>query len=178
MTTGVCIPAIGAILGCVARSLVAACVVAAVLVCVAPAAAQQPEPGLHIDPKSPSAKQYAVPLEEARRGADPSRPLSDPVVPGARSAPSFGEGIGATETESRSLDARARSNGDSAREHGSRPEQRRTDAGDEAIVADAAAQPGAPPANGGSTALVVGAASLVVAVGAISGSLIRRRARR
>lgn len=55
----------------------------------ASAAAQD---GVFVDPDSPSGKEYQIPLESARRQADPQR-TDGKVVPGDRSAPLFGEGI-------------------------------------------------------------------------------------
>jgi hypothetical protein len=49
--------------------------------------------GVFVDPNSPSGKEYQIPLESARRQADPKR-KSGKVVPGERGgAPLFGEGI-------------------------------------------------------------------------------------
>lgn len=45
-----------------------------------------------VDPGSPSGKEYAIPLEDARREASPGG-NEDPVVQGDRSAPLFGEGV-------------------------------------------------------------------------------------
>jgi len=49
------------------------------------------EPGVTIDPGSPSAKEYALPVDSARR--DASGQPAKAVTPGARDAPLFGEGI-------------------------------------------------------------------------------------
>jgi hypothetical protein len=184
MTVAVWFPAIGAILGRVDRRIAAASTVTAALLCAAPAAAQQPEPGLHLDPNSPSAKEYAVPLEEARREADPSRELSDPVVPGSRESPPFGDGITSDESQESSSGAgsgRDRGGGDGrgdGRGDEARSERKDSNPLAETVVAEAAARPGAPPGDRGSIALVVGAGSLVLAVGALTGALLRRRTRR
>ena len=57
-----------------------------------PAVAQ--EDGVFVDPDSPSGQQYAIPLESARRQTDSSRDKAK-VRHGARTAPLFGEGVGA-----------------------------------------------------------------------------------
>lgn len=49
------------------------------------------EPGVTVDPGSPSAKEYALPLEAARR--DASGESGKPVAPGERDAPLFGAGV-------------------------------------------------------------------------------------
>jgi hypothetical protein len=71
----------------VRRALVAFLLAALAL----PAAAQAQAPGVFVDPESPAGKEYAIPLEEARRhGAPDARP-----GPGSGDAgpPLFGYGI-------------------------------------------------------------------------------------
>ncbi len=70
---------------------IAAVAVLASLALAAPAAAQ--EEGVFIDPGSPSAKEYQIPLESERRQADPEQDPSAEIVQGARSSPLFGAGI-------------------------------------------------------------------------------------
>lgn len=57
-----------------------------------PGAAQAQEPGVHVDPNSPSGREYVIPLEEARRVG---RDTADQPVPtsGSAQAPLFGDGI-------------------------------------------------------------------------------------
>lgn len=57
---------------------------------IAPSALAQ-EDGVTLDPGAPSAKEYALPLESARR--DLSGAGDAPVRQGARGAPMFGEGV-------------------------------------------------------------------------------------
>ncbi|MFL5866817.1 MAG: hypothetical protein ACJ766_06930 [Thermoleophilaceae bacterium] len=64
------------------------------------AAAAKDEPGVHVDPGSPSGKEYAIPLEGARRDASgggsssgSSGGSSGSSGGGAAKAPLFGEGI-------------------------------------------------------------------------------------
>src|SRR5271168_4320784 len=65
-------------------------VLAVTLVALSPTAAQADtglEPGVHVDPGSPAAKEYAIPLGQARQiGAEGSSDGSSP--------PLFGAGIG------------------------------------------------------------------------------------
>src|SRR5688572_15911609 len=49
--------------------------------------------GVFIDPGSPSGKEYEIPLETVRRGAQPGTDPSAPITQGERSAAPFGEGI-------------------------------------------------------------------------------------
>jgi len=49
--------------------------------------------GVFVDPDSPSGKEYAIPLEEARRDAG-AQGRPDRVRPGERSAELFGAGVG------------------------------------------------------------------------------------
>jgi len=62
-----------------------------VLALTAPPAAAQDE--VFVDPDSPSGREYAIPLEEARRNAASGGPPSR-VQPGERSAELFGAGVG------------------------------------------------------------------------------------
>src|SRR5918995_4038427 len=72
-----------------------------------PAVAQ--EPGLVIDPESPSAKEYALPLENERRLADPGTAPDAGIEQGARGSPAFGTGVSA---------ATAGGDGDGTRDEG------------------------------------------------------------
>jgi hypothetical protein len=61
------------------------------------AAVAKDEPGVHVDPGSPSGKEYAIPLEGARRdasgGGSSSGSSGGSSGGGAAKAPLFGEGI-------------------------------------------------------------------------------------
>lgn len=72
-----------------ARRIVAASIALA-LGTTATAAAQD---DVFVDPDSPTGKEYAIPLEEARRNAGASGP-PDRIRPGERSAELFGAGVG------------------------------------------------------------------------------------
>ena len=169
----------------VARRLIATLAATATVSGAATAVAQ--EPGVHIDPESPTAKEYAIPLEDARRQADPSRPRSAPVVQGSRSSPLFGAGVSAARPRSAATGAgRPRSGaGDSSGDAGggSSASGGRADGTGSAdrsapvteSVIEAAAQPGAPAGGGGSTALWVGLGAVVLGLGAAGGVALRRR---
>jgi hypothetical protein len=55
------------------------------------------EPGVHADPGSPAAKEYALPLDQARQAGSPSKRGSSRVAPfGAGIHPSGGAGSGSS----------------------------------------------------------------------------------
>jgi hypothetical protein len=150
---------------------------------VSPAFAQ--DPTVQIDPRSPSAQEYSIPLERVRRQADPSgeSQAQPPTVP---AAPPFGEGIEAQASGAAGAGSRGDSDRSSdrnrkrsdRRERSSRAKRdaEREDGAQvpEAVVA-AAQQPG-PPAGGiGSTLLVGGVAAFVLVAGGLGGLALRRR---
>jgi hypothetical protein len=163
-------------------------VIALLAVFVSPAFAQTP--GVQIDPDSPTAQEYSIPLERVRRQADPSGD-SRAQPPSARVAPLFGEGIEAQSSDvSDSGDGSGSGSGSGSGGDGggSDRDRDRSDRSDgsvrgerdgsapipDAVVA-AAQQPG-PPAGGiGSTLLVGGVAAFVLVAGGLGGLILRRR---
>jgi hypothetical protein len=133
----------------------------------APAARAQ-DPGVTIDQDSPSAKEYEIPLESARRAAVPGADASAPVVPGERgAAPLFGAGVTPT----------AKGRGGTSRPEPKRAGRRAADpVRAPAVVQAAASNPGAPRGGAGTTALIGVSGALVLALGAGAGVLLRRRA--
>ena len=157
-----------------------------------------------VDPDSPSAKEYAIPLERERRQADPTTPSEAGVIQGERTSPLFGEGIAASEAtggkseatgaKSEATGARSEAPGETSEatgvKSGGRPPREggaskavasneRDDANPSpdapADVRAAIADPGAP--DGGGTSLIIGGVALVVvAIGGAAGLLLRRRA--
>ncbi len=77
---------------CLALSVTAALTVAA------PAPAQDDD--VFVNPDSPSGVEYDLPLERARRDADPARQAGDAVPRQSRSAAPFGAGVGEPEGSS------------------------------------------------------------------------------
>jgi hypothetical protein len=140
------------------------------LLLAAPAFAQ--EDGVFIDPDSPSAKEYRLPLESERRQADPGQePAAAGIVQGERSAPILGAGIegGGTGAKrgSRSKEKAARS---------SKPQKAAPDGDDAEILQAATSNPG-PPAGGIGVALIIGGVAVGVLLrGGLAGLLLRRRA--
>jgi hypothetical protein len=134
-----------------------------------------------VDPGSPSAKEYAIPLEDARREA--SGGSDDPVVQGERSAPIFGEGVGddsspgsgagGTTDEPSSSGGNTGGGSDRPGDSGSGSQK-----SGQAATAVAATRPvGAtiPQGGLGSTATIGALALSVLLLGGVIGSIARRR---
>lgn len=144
---------------------------------LAPSQAVAQGGGVFVDPDSPTGKEYAIPLESARRQADPdAAALRDGsgVRQGTRSAPLFGEGIVAGAA--------------SAGRDGGPPGGRPGSAGEidpeaaegpssqvPAAVRSGVENPGAPGGGVGTTALVGGVGIGILLVGGLAGYLVRRR---
>jgi hypothetical protein len=157
--------------------------VALVLVLLAPPipAAAQNE-GVFVDPDSPTGKQYQVPLESARRQADP-RGDGRVAPPGGRptgtsAAPLFGEGIVTSQR------GKGSSNGDPANTSDSRRKDKRQvspsspssgSPGARGAVQAAVSNPGAPSGGVGSTLLIAAGGAIVLLAGGLAGVLMRRR---
>jgi hypothetical protein len=140
--------------------------------------------GVFIDPGSPTGKEYEIPFEAARRGAEPGSDPSAPIPQGERSAPPFGEGItGDSAADSSNADgstggqsASGQQNGAASGNASRRGGDASTSGGATSQIVDAAANnPGAPPSSTGSTLLYLGGGALVLALGAGIGVLLRRR---
>jgi hypothetical protein len=159
--------------------------VLAALTFAAPAAAQ--EEGVFIDPGSPSAKEYDIPLEAERRQADPGRDPGAGIQQGSRSSPIFGEGIvgdgdaaGATSSSAPSSAAKDRDRDaaeerDTAKEPAQKSAPQKSPEDDE-VVRSATSNPGAPDGGTGVPLTIGGVAIGVLLVGGLIGLLLRRRA--
>jgi hypothetical protein len=160
--------------------------VAAALALTAPAEAQ--EPGVFVDPDSPTAKEYALPLESVRRQADPRTPSDAAVPQGQRVSPAFGEGIGPAASQGgTAAGASAEAGSDGTRGGGARDGGDASDEGaasgtggaaDDsaaATVRAATANPGAPGGDVSDTLTIGGGALAVLLLGAGAGLLLRRR---
>ena len=151
----------------------------------APAAAQ--EPGLVIDPDSPSNKEYALPFEEERRQADPTTTPGAGITPGERSSPAFGAGVTPAGGENAREDGVATSGGSygsggsdgsggaGAGNAGEEAVVPQSEPDDAETVRQAAAQPGAPAGGLGSTLTIGGIAAAVLLAGGAAGLALRRR---
>jgi hypothetical protein len=159
------------------RTGVAVVGIALAVALAAPAGAQ--EPGVVIDPDSPSAKEYALPFESERRNADPEQGPSARIVPGARSSPLFGAGITSGDAPgSRDRGEREAKDAETERTPGAgeRTPGAGASDGDSAVVRAAATNPGAPPAGAGDSLAIVGIGLGVLLIGGLAGVLWRRRA--
>jgi hypothetical protein len=146
------------------------------------AGAQEPEPGVTIDPDSPSSREYDIPLENARRNAQPGRDRDTPVPQGQRVAPLFGEGISSPDegdAEPGGADAGGvKSETSSKRRPRAANKPPGEDAGPPATVRLAVSNPGAPNGGVSTSVLVLAGGALVVGLGAGAGVILRRRASR
>jgi hypothetical protein len=148
------------------------------LIFAAPAVAQ--EDGVFIDPGSPSGKEYAIPLEDERRLADPAQEPSAEIQQGSRSSPIFGTGISDGDAEGdASAGAPTSAGEDRDREpfaDASRERDPHVSRDDDAVIRGATANPGAP-SGGVEVPLTFGGVAVgVLLVGGLAGLLLRRRA--
>jgi hypothetical protein len=147
--------------------------VAAALVLTTPAAAQ--EPGVFVDPESPTAKEYALPLENERRLADPSTPSDAAVPQGQRVSPAFGEGIAPARSEGGGGSATGASGGGESSRGSTGGGAGEADRAAAATVRAATANPGAPGGDAGDTLVIAGGALALLALAAGAGLFLRRR---
>lgn len=158
------------------HTLIAA--LAALALAATPAPAQ--DDGVFIDPDSPSGKEYQIPLEAARRQADPKRKPGEKVAQGERESPLFGEGVGEEPASTDEQPAAGGSSGGSGGGGGggedSAPAPRSAE--EEAAVRSATSSPGAPGGGIGTTVLIIGGAALLLGGAAALGVAARGRGRR
>ena len=156
--------------GLVRRWLVGALLGLALL----PQAAWAQDPGVEIDPDSPSGREYDIPLESARRDAQPGREHGAPVEQGERESPLFGAGITPKQPSGGKPAAGKAKRPEPAPQRDATPAPRREVP---AAVRAAATNPGAPAGGLGTTALVILGGVLVLGVGVGAGLLARRATR-
>ncbi len=141
---------------------------------MAPAALAQDE-GVFVDPGSPSGKEYALPLDTARREADPTRDPDAPVRAGSRSSPLFGSGVASSTTERGEPGAEGGRNARGDAPTGVAAPT--TSEQDQEALRMATGEPGAPEAGADIELLVAGVGLLVLLVGALAGYAARRMSR-
>jgi hypothetical protein len=129
--------------------------------------------GVTIDPGSPTGKEYAIPVEQARREAAVGS-RTDPIAPSDRSAPLFGQGV--------TRDTRSSSGGDAAGTSGggSGTGGSGTTSGDQPAGTSPLGQISPRPVNAGTSAapLALAAGGLgVLVLGGVAGLALRRRRR-
>jgi len=148
------------------------------LATAAPAVAQ--DEGVTIDPNSPSAKEYAIPLENERRQADPTQAAGGRIQQGSRSSPLFGEGIeptgrdGTTQGGGGAAASGSGTAGTTARDGRTSPGKSVTQA-TAAEVLRARSNPGAPAGSIDTMLIIGGVAAAVLALGGGAGLWLRRR---
>src|SRR4051794_31174635 len=137
------------------------------LAAAAPALAAAAEPGVHVDPDSPSGKEYAIPLDSVRRDAG-GRGSAEP---GGGGAPLFGAGISSAPRSTRGGSGATHRSGS-----GRKPAKQDRSGSGERKAAVAAASAGA--GSDGSTALTSAAIGLAVLLaGGALGLVLRRTLR-
>jgi hypothetical protein len=158
-------------------SLRIAAISAVLATCTAGSAAAQDD-GVFVDPGSPSGKEYQIPLESARRQADPTTRAGAKVAPGERSSPLFGEGI---EPEDDTASAGSGNGGGSSSGGsggngggGSTPGTTPATQDPGRTTLPAATRPGAPDGGGGTTLMILGGAAVVLLAGGLGGYAMRR----
>jgi hypothetical protein len=164
------------------RRLISTLSVAAVLA-VPGADAAFAQNGVTVDPGSPTGKEYAIPLEQARRdaSAEDGGELNE-ATHGERTAPLFGEGVG-DDTSSAQNGASNRddpASSDGGGRKGGKPQATSADGRSGTTVGSAIggtrALQATVPEGGTSSALTIGALAVsVLLLGAVLGSIARRR---
>lgn len=153
--------------------------IAAMMLGATAGSAQDREGGLQVDPGSPSGREYAIPLEQARRNGSAAGP-ADRITPGQRNvAPAFGEGVGdgGGSSASGSTDGGATSK-DRAQAGSDRPARDSTSTGDDAsrrAPAVASIQRSSADTGSGPVIAIAGVGGGVLLMGAAAGVVLRRR---
>jgi hypothetical protein len=132
----------------------------------APATPAFAQSGVIIDDDSPTGKEYAIPLESARRDAAGQSGSSSGS---GSSAPLFGAGVGDSETDSTKARSRPKSSGKNA--------QKTTRQGDTtaSVQTGRTAAATVPEGGLGSLVTIIAVAASVLLLGAVIGSIARRR---
>lgn len=134
--------------------------------CVIASAAAAQEDGVTVDPGSPSGKEYALPVDRARRqAAKPTTSRSDP-----RPTPLFGEGVG---DDVKPSDVQAKKA--PARTGGGATPSNQADAGPAIEPRSPQARAAAPQGGLGFAAGIAGGAAILL-IGGLLGLWLRRRA--
>ena len=148
-----------------------------------PAAYAQTENGVTVDPSSPAGKEYALPIDQARRDATDGGNARKAPKGGRNPTPAFGQGVrpdsqadrapGAVSSASPDKDSDstpAAGSATSAPTTTSAQRARERDGIDRALIAASAGDGGA---SQGSLALLLGGV-LVMVIGVVAGLLLRR----
>jgi opacity protein-like surface antigen len=136
----------------------------------APASAQD---GPVVDPDSPTGKEYALPLDSARKQASGK---NDSASGGNEATPLFGEGIESAGEDATANSERKRKRSPSRSDGKGAPSVAASDPQEAARII-ATARPGAPGDGGLSPFVAAGGGLLLVGIGASAGLALRRRSR-
>lgn len=142
-------------------------------------ASTRPAPGVHIDPGSPAAKEYAIPLGQARAGGSAGGSGSSQLFGSgitASSQPPSG-GASAPQTNGTAPGHRARGARHTHRHHGAQKRSRSTVVAPQPATRDPAKVLGSSGGGGSGIVWMIGAAALVLALGGLGGAAIARRGR-
>ncbi len=147
---------------------------AAVLVLAGPAQAQN---GVTVDPGSPTGKEYAIPLDAARRDAAPGGDGRRPLAGRQRDAPLFGEGVGDDGAGSEAAAEKAVASHEPDAVAPPSKARRRPAPPSRAAPRSppSSARPRPCPRAGSSPLTIVAVALSVLLLGAVIGSIARRR---
>jgi hypothetical protein len=127
-----------------------------------------------VDPGSPSGKEYAIPLESARRSAAGTHHGEKDVAQGERTAPLFGEGIGDPAAPAEQDDGQPQASATS--EQRSTREGTRPRGPVERALRSTSPVSATVPSGGVGGAVAIGAVAFsVLMLGAVIGSIGRRR---
>ena len=138
-----------------------------------PASAQ--EPGVHVDPDSPTGQEYDIPVERARRKSSPSE---EEGSKGSRTPADtlFGAGIEPPDDDGGGAAANGGSSGSGSKTKPRSTAPRERSGKRPATVQAAISNPGAPDGGAGGTLLLGGIAVALLGAGLAGGLLLRRRA--
>jgi hypothetical protein len=149
------------------------------LLSAAPLAHAQ-EPGLHVDPGSPSGTEYRIPLDQARNdasgGGGSQAGGGGSSSGGSSGSPLFGEGVGSGGSNAGSGGGSGSRSGGSGHGGSARPGKSGGAIGTKLLPSAALDKVASNPTVGPETALLVGGiAAAVLLAGGLLGLLLRRR---
>ena len=146
------------------------------------AAPSMAQVGVHVDPESPTAKEYALPLESARRQASGKTGFAPGGGARTTPAPRFGEGLAEPAgNEDAGSPAASRSGSGaggsrSSASSGQRGSGNGSSSSGQIPRAAAVSRPGAPDGGGtGTTLLIAGGGVALLLLGGAAGFALRRR---
>jgi hypothetical protein len=142
----------------------------------APAALAQ-TPGLHVDPNSPTGKEYAIPLDHARNSASGGGSQAQPSNSGGSdsSSPLFGVGVGGGGGSGNGGSGGSGGSGSGGAKPGAKPGSKSGARSTPLLPTGIREASASPSAGVGTPLMVAGIAAAVVLAGALFGLILRRR---